>query len=129
MLIRPAALTATRRSAFTLLEVLVVVAILVVLAGVSSIAVFKYLDDAKKDRATLDMKTLEGVYKTYATKNGGIPPQSVAELVPYIEQGSTALNDPWGGQYQFRVVQGESTERVQFFTIAPDGSEIVWPKQ
>ena len=50
MLVRPN--TASRvaaRSAFTLLEVLIVVAILVVLASVSSIYVFKFLHDAKVD--------------------------------------------------------------------------------
>ncbi|MGL6097805.1 MAG: prepilin-type N-terminal cleavage/methylation domain-containing protein [Fimbriiglobus sp.] len=129
MLIRPAAHTARRRSAFTLLEVLVVVAILVVLAGVSSIFVFKYLEDAKKDRATLDMKTLESVYESFTAKNGGTAPQSVSELVPYIKQGSSALTDPWGGQYQFRAINTEVGERVQFFTVAPDGQEIAWPKQ
>ena len=56
MLIRPLhppRATATRlrrvpRAAFTLLEVLIVVAIIVVLAGVSSIYVFRYLEDAKE---------------------------------------------------------------------------------
>ena len=43
----------TRRAAFTLLEVLVVVAILVILAGVGVVATTRYLEDARKSRAQL----------------------------------------------------------------------------
>ena len=42
---------AVRRAAFTLLEVLIVVAILVILASAASIALFRYLEDAKVGRA------------------------------------------------------------------------------
>lgn len=122
-------LSGRTRSAFTLLEVLVVVAILVVLAGVSSMYVFKYLEDAKKDKAVLDMKTLESVFKNYSVKNGGQGPSAITDLVPYLEQGQNGLVNPWGRPYQYRVIQAEVGERVQFYTIADDGQELVWPRQ
>lgn len=124
-------LAARSRAAFTLLEVLVVVAILVILAGVAGIYVFKYLDDAKKGRATMDMQALEMAYDTVTAKNGS-PPESMAELTPYLKQGQAALLDPWGNQYQYRNIQSDVGPRVQFFTRSgqgSDGEEIVWPKR
>jgi general secretion pathway protein G len=99
---------AARRSAFTLLEVLVVVAILVILAGGASIYMFRYLEDARADSARNNMGELEKACKNYIAKNGGIPPNSLQELVsptdgnsPFIDGGMNALVDPWGKQYQF----------------------------
>lgn len=118
-----------RRDAFTLLEVLVVVAILVVLASVASIQVFKYLEDSKKDKALMDMQALEQAYNTYRLKNDDQHPQSLQELTPYMTQGESSFVDPWNNQYQFREIQfGEGT-RVQFFTMAKDGQELVWPRR
>ena len=122
--------TGRRRGAFTLLEVLVVVAILVVLASVASIYVFKYLDDAKKDKARLDMQALTTAYNTYMLKSDGVPPQSIQDLAPYMTEGTNSLIDPWGNPYQFRPMASEQSDRVQFFTVSPkDGQEIVWPQK
>jgi general secretion pathway protein G len=121
----------TRRSAFTLLEVLVVVAILVVLASVASIAVFKYLDDAKEDKARMDMQALEKVYKTYAMRQDIQPGQDfdMGQMVMNMENGVGALQDPWSGNYQYRWIQGgNGDQKIQFFTNSPKSGEIVWPK-
>ncbi len=118
-----------RRSAFTLLEVLVVVAILVILAGVSSIAVFKYLEQSYKDKAQLDMQALTTAFEGYMLKNGGEPPGSIQDLSQYMTQGQAALIDPWNKPYQYQMIETESGQRVQFFTVAPDGTQISWPKK
>jgi general secretion pathway protein G len=98
----------TRRAAFTLLEVLVVVAILVILAGAASISVFSYLQGAKVDAARNTITMLESQCKGYSAKNGGTPPNSLQDLVapvdgtpPMVEGGLNALLDPWGNQYQY----------------------------
>lgn len=120
---------ARSRSAFTLLEVLVVVAILIVLASVAGIYVFGYLEDAKKDKATLDMQALTTAYESYMLKNGNNPPEGLQALIPLMKQGEAALIDPWGNPYQYREVTTETGQfRVQFFTFA-EGQEIAWPRQ
>ncbi len=99
---------AVRRAAFTLLEVLIVVAILVILASAASIALFRYLEDAKVGRAKTDMKTIETAIKTYYAQNGEWPPQQqggLAAVAPLIEQGQHGLIDPWGGQYSYSLQQ------------------------
>src|SRR5438128_9712533 len=91
------------RRGLTLMEVLVVVAILVVLAGVSSIFVFRYLDDAKKDRCHSDLHTLSEACKTYKIRYEEYP-ATLQQLLqppsgkPFIES-LESLNDPWGHQY------------------------------
>ena len=117
-----------RRSAFTLLEVLVVVAILVILAGVSSIYVFRYLEDAKRDKATIEAKQLEKTLKAWMVKNAGEVPDSLTVLVggdgraAMIEGGSAALIGPWGNPYQVEVNQNSDGGDVQFRVFTTDGN-------
>src|SRR3954454_11045383 len=96
---------ATSRGGFTLMELLVVVAILVVVAGAAVPLYMKYLDDAKRQMAWTNAKTLEKVADTYKIKNGDYP-GTLAELAqpgpdgkPYIEQKD--LLDPFGHEYQY----------------------------
>jgi general secretion pathway protein G len=98
---------AATRSAFTLLEVLIVVAILVVLAGVSSIYVFRYLEEAKVDRCKADVQTIAKAAQAYQIRHGHLP-ESILLLIqptdgalPYLENGVEAIRDPWGQQYQY----------------------------
>lgn len=97
---------AVKRAGFTLMEVLVVVAILVVLAGTGGVIYIRYLDDAKKDQARIQVQTLTKAAETFQIRNGDYPP-SLALLAqpqadgskPYLEQ--TALIDPWGRPYEY----------------------------
>jgi general secretion pathway protein G len=96
------------REAFTLLEVLVVVAIIVILAGVATVSLFRYLEDARDQTAQAQMSTLEEGCKAYMIKNEGNPPQSLMELVqptdgskPLVEGGPNMLKSPHGIMYQY----------------------------
>lgn len=99
---------ALARTGFTLMEMMVVVAILVVLAGTGSVIYLNHLNEAKRSRAKMDVKTLEQVAETYQIKYGEYPP-SLAVLTqptsdgnkPYLEPG--ALLDPWGHEYLYQV--------------------------
>jgi general secretion pathway protein G len=129
---RPSQSGLSRRAAFTLLEVLVVVAIIVVLASVASIAVFGELERAKDRKADQDMMALEKAYKLVVLANAGEVNSSnfqLGMLADRLEQGSASFNDPFGGQYQFTFQQGESgDERIQFFTFNKKGEKLVWPR-
>jgi len=132
MLTRQTSPRIARRAAFTLIEVLVVVTIVVILASVGTIATLKYLDDAKEDNAIQTMMSLEQAAKSLEVKKGGEQIQDISELIPYLEKGAAQLVDPWGGQYQFKYIEGSSqgNYRIVFFTTnQKSGQQVEWPKQ
>jgi general secretion pathway protein G len=101
-----------RRHAFTLMEVLVVVAILVVLAGIG-VMVFRYLDDSKERIAFAGAKNIETAVNQYKMNNGNFPEslQILAEpsegKAAYLEEKS--LFDPWNRPYQYDPSQLSKT--------------------
>lgn len=106
MLARPTpAARASRRSAFTLIEVLVVVAILVVIAGVGGVIVLRQQQDAYVKVAKTQVEQLGKAAQAFSLANDRLP-DSLAELAAppgggaaYIEQ--KMLNDPWNRPYQY----------------------------
>jgi general secretion pathway protein G len=97
---------AEMRAAFTLMEMLVVVAIIVLLAAMAAPIVFGRLDDARKGRALVDCKTLVEQAKMFKLKYGEYP-QTLGQLtqpgvdgtLPYVDVKH--LSDPWGHEYQY----------------------------
>jgi general secretion pathway protein G len=137
--IRNARQKAARRAAFTLLEVLIVVAILVILASAASIALFRYLDDAKISRAESDMQAIETALKTYYLKNDQQWPQEgedgLVAIIPYLENGEAGLVTPWGGRYGWKLWQsdqdGTYRERPLVYCQTPNQNkpEVTWPRR
>jgi general secretion pathway protein G len=98
---------ALARAAFTLMEMLVVVAILVVLAGAAVPIYLNYLDNAKRDRVKADFKVIETAINTYMINNPGSIPQPLQLLTQPDQEGHAALLepaallDPWQRPYVF----------------------------
>src|SRR5262245_8559051 len=62
------------RRAFTLMEMLVVVAIIVVLAGTGGYLYMQRLEEAKVDTARAQVKIIETACESYKLQNGEYPP-------------------------------------------------------
>ena len=97
---------ASRRAAFTLMEVLVVVAILVVLAGVGGVIFLRVQEDQYKKLAATQCKALSDAAQSYASSHGDDLPESLQDLISppdggrsYIEVKATI--DPWNRPYQY----------------------------
>lgn len=132
---RPDANRLVARSAFTLLEVLVVVAILLVLASVATVYAVRYMEDAKADATRMKMQACSSACKNYYAKTGSYP-QSLADLIqpmdgaePFLEGGMEAITDAWQQPIQFSIEQVGGGEFVPVLrSQSPDGRRrIVWP--
>ncbi len=119
-----------RRTAFTLLEVLIVVAIIVVLAGASAAFYFKALDDAKEGVAKTKARVLADQCQQFMVKNDRYP-ESLNELLsppdggrPYVEPD--ALNDPWGTPFQYNPAGPNNNGlKPDVYTINPTTGQTI----
>jgi general secretion pathway protein G len=122
-----------RRNGYTLVELLVVLAILGLLVALAAPRVIKYLGSAKTDTARIQIEKLGGVLDLYRleigrypTEQEGLeslverPPQLDAWKGPYIKNRES-LTDPWGRPYGYRS-PGEHGE-YDLYTLGADGKE------
>jgi general secretion pathway protein G len=132
MLIRHATRPAPRpvRGAFTLLEVLVVVAIIVMLAGVGGYYFLQRYEEAKLSRAKMDAQSLSEQAETYKLNNGDYPANIAALAAPQPNGGTAlvppeAVNDPWGKPY---VIDPNGPHhggnKADVYTTGPKGQVI-----
>jgi prepilin-type N-terminal cleavage/methylation domain-containing protein len=99
------------RAAFTLTEMLVVVAIIVVLAGIGATILLPQLEKAKENTAVIKATEIKHAAETYATQHDGEIPQNVAVLAQ-PDQGLNnsgyisveATKDPWGQEFKIQEV-------------------------
>ncbi|MDB5408911.1 MAG: type secretion system protein GspG [Rhodospirillales bacterium] len=117
---------------FTLVELLVVLAILGMLVAVATPQVLKYLGRAKVDTAQIEIKSLTTGVDLFLIDVGRYPTQQegLSVLVanpgglaswngPYLKANSVPL-DPWGRPYQYRIPGQHGDYDV--FTLGPDGT-------
>lgn len=120
------------RNGFTLLELLVVLAILGLLAAIVGPQVIRYLGSSRSQTAHVQARNIAAAMELYRLDTGRYP--SAEEGIkalnqapggnpawngPYIADAS-ALNDPWGKPYQFKA-PGEHGE-IDVFTLGSDGA-------
>lgn len=86
----------------TLIEIMVVITILGLIAAAVGIAVVPKLDQAKHDRAVLDIQNIEGALKLYYAKKGNYPDTASGLGALVQDQDFEAVpKDPWGHDYLY----------------------------
>jgi general secretion pathway protein G len=99
---------------FTLVELLVVLAILGLLAAIATPQLIKHLGTAKRDSARVQVEQLSTILDLYHLEVGNYPAQEegLRALVeqppsatnwngPYLKKAES-LTDPWGREYLYR---------------------------
>jgi general secretion pathway protein G len=113
------------RRAFTLLEILVVVAIIVMLAGLGGYYIMHRYEEAKVSTAKIECKKLAECAETYKMNNDGYPP-SVESMAQQQPNGGAPFFppekafDPWKKPYQIDTSSGIAV----VFTTGPNGQQI-----
>jgi general secretion pathway protein G len=131
MLLRPTHTPArATRTAFTLLEVLVVVAIIVMLAGVGGYYLLQRYEESKVSKAKIDCEGLSGLVEQYKLNNGDYPASIDALAQPQPNGGSAMcapdkVKDPWGKVYQIDPAGGHNGgNKADVFTTTPKGQTV-----
>jgi general secretion pathway protein G len=122
-----------RTVGFTLVELLVVLAILGLLAGLVGPQVMKFLGSSKSKTAKLQIEDLVATMDLYRLETGRYPTgeEGLEALVtkpgnaanwngPYLKKGDVP-KDPWGFEYQYRF-PGEHGG-VDIWTLGADNRE------
>jgi len=121
-----------RDGGFTLVELLVVLAIVGLLLAISTPQVLRYLASAKVDAAKTQIRNFESALELYFIDNGSYPSDQdglnalVAKPAsanrwngPYLKlQGK--LVDPWGNPYLYKSVTDSGI--VQITSLGADGA-------
>jgi general secretion pathway protein G len=124
-----AAKPALKRAAFTLMEVLVVAAILVILASVASVGFLRYLDDAKESTAKAGVAKLETAVGAFKISHGDYP-QSLMDLT-VVDEGKAApleqkeLLDPWDQPYVYEPANRHPTKNTPRIYSTGGGNKVI----
>ena len=130
-------LTATRRSArgFSLIETLVVMAIIGLIMGLVGPRVMSVLGDSREKAAKMQMQNLGAALEVFYLDIGRYPTseEGLGALVqrpaslngwngPYL-RGTSLPKDPWGGPFSY-LVPGADGEPYDIKATAPGGRAI-----
>ena len=124
------------QAGMTLIEIMVVVAIIGSIAALVTVNVLSYLDESKVETTKIQMKNVEGALDQYKRRHGGYPTteQGLAALVAKPTVGKVPENYPpdgylkavprdgWGNEYSY-ASPGSAGHKIEIISLGGDGQE------
>lgn len=120
------------RAGFTLIEIMMVVMIIGLLAGVAAYTLGDNLGVAKDTKIKSDLQTISTQLMVYESMNG-FPPSSEQGLKALVQQPSSAPAprnwrqllkevplDPWGMEYQYTAPGKRNSDGYDLFSAGKD---------
>ncbi len=116
-----------RRSAFTLLEVMLVLVIIAAIAGIAVVNIGAFQDRAFTRTAKAEISNLKTMLETYKLEVGGYPteltalyeaPSDLADPTKWMQIKKDPIKpDPWGHAYEYTL----NGSAVEIRSLGPDG--------
>jgi len=107
-----------RTAGFTLVELMVVVAIIAILATTAGVYLFGALDDADQTKAKAEIQAMKSAVTAYMLKNNRKLPNTLDEIAPFMDPPRVP-KDPWGNAY---VYTKEGTRSFKIVSYGADGA-------
>jgi general secretion pathway protein G len=122
---------------FTLIELMIVVAILGLLAYVLVPRIMERPEEARRIRAQVDIRTIESALKLYKVDNGAYPTteQGLSALISKPDQDpvprgwreggyleGNAVKDPWGNPFEY-LSPGSDGRDYEIISYGYDGKQ------
>ncbi|MFO1462568.1 MAG: type II secretion system major pseudopilin GspG [bacterium] len=136
MSLRGVAKIVRSQAGMTLIEIMVVVAIIGSIAALVTVNVLNYLDESKVETTKIQMKNIEGALDQYKRRHGTYPTteQGLAALVSKPTTGKIPDNYPpdgylkavpkdgWGNDYVY-TSPGSAGHKIEIISYGGDGQE------
>jgi general secretion pathway protein G len=121
---RLSASTLASRRGMSLVEIMVVIAIIGVLMTVVAVNVVGYLDEANASATKIQIKNMESALTTYAAKHRGKYPSTGEGLdaAKKFFPNTTVPTDAWGNAFQYRS-PGNGSAAYEIISLGKDGRE------
>ena len=118
-----------RESGFTLIELMLVIVILGILAGVAVNSFTGVSDDARKTAAKSDINTITTAIKMFELETGRFPSEDewIEELTTKTDEHKRHMDklpkDPWGNEYNYREESENGNDFPDIWSNGKDGEE------
>jgi len=108
------------KAGFTLVELLLVVAILGVLATVAVLQFTGIAGDARGTATRSSIKSIESAAKIWEIRNGQFP-DSIDQMIKEGMLDNTALNDQFGTPFSYKKITLNGKPYIEIRSAGPDG--------
>ena len=109
-----------RDSGFTLLEIMIVLAIIALIAGGVGTAVFRSFNRAKVQTAKLRVKAARDATSQYMIDNSSNCPKGIDDLVSQKYLDKNNAKDPWDKPHIFKCPGSNDTDSADISSSGPD---------
>lgn len=124
-----------RRNYFSMMEMLIVIAIMALLAGIGLPAFIKHLENAKRVQAKAQIDSFGLAVNSFYLDTKKYP-KSLEELIknpgikrwrgPYLQNVTEITKDPWDNDYEFNVpgADGRDFDIISYGKDGTQGGEV-----
>ncbi len=113
---------------FTLLEILVVITLIIIIAGIALPRFKGVSDEGRRAKAAAELKTLQTALESYILNTNNAPPANLAALKTALEAASPRLVgemdrfvDPFSSlEYRYEIDTGTTAQYYVLFSVGPN---------